>query len=149
MSHTAERSIDIDVPVEKFYELITDFERYPEFLSDVLDARILSREEESYRVEFTVRVIRKVEYTLVLTGVPSERLTWTLGKPGLFKSNEGGWWLESLGDTKTRATYRLAVSVSAFVPKAITKRLVSFTLPEMLQQWKGQAERLYSSTSDQ
>ncbi len=143
MSQSAEQSIDIDVPAESFYELITDFAAYPDFIDSVLSTRILRTDGDDWDVEFTVRVIRKIDYVLHLVGAPYEKLSWTLIKPGLFTANEGGWRLESLSDTSVRAHYRLAVAVSRFVPSGITQRLVQFTLPEMLGQWKAHAEKVY------
>lgn len=143
MSKQVEQSVDVDVPAESFYELITDFAAYPEFLSSCVSTRVLKQEGEVYDVEFTVRVIRQIDYVLRLSGKPYESLSWTLIKPGLFTANDGGWRLEALTDTTTRATYRLAVEVSRFVPQAITAKLVESTLPEMLEQWKAHAEARY------
>lgn len=145
MAHSGEKSVEIDVPAEDFYRIITDFEAYPRFLRSVLSSNMLQREGEVYDVEFTVRVIKKIDYTLRLEGKPYESVTWHLSKPGLFKTNDGGWRLEWLSDTKIRAYYRLSVSMAAFVPKAITNRLVAYTLPEMLQQFKEHAEAQYQS----
>lgn len=142
--HSAERSIEIDVPAEAFYELITDFESYPDFLSDVHEAEILNREDEIYDVRFTVRVIRRFDYVLRLVGAPYEKLEWTLLKPGFFTFNEGSWRIESLTETRIRAQYQLDVRVGAFVPKAITDRLAAAVLPDMLGEWKTRAEALYA-----
>jgi coenzyme Q-binding protein COQ10 len=145
VAHSAERTVDIDVPAELFYELITDFDSYPDFLSDVLATEVTKRDNGIFHVRFTVRVLKKFDYVLRLEGKPYESLRWHLLEPGLFQSNDGGWHIESLTETSIRVTYDLAVTVSRFVPHAITQRLVEVTLPEMLEQWKVRAEARYAA----
>ena len=134
-------SVEIDVPVEDFYAVITDFESYPSFLNDVDSARLLSRRGEVYDVEFTVHIIRRLDYVLRLVGEPNSNLTWSFLSGQMFKKNDGSWTLEDLGG-RTRATYTVDVELNRFVPKAIGARLVQFRLPSMLQEWKQRAESL-------
>ena len=134
------RTILIDVPVERFYALIVDFDRYPEFLNDVDKTAIVHSTDNQWDVKFTVQVIRRVEYILRLTGVENQSLKWELASGQLFKTNTGAWVLEE-EDGKTRATYTI-------VPKAIINRLVEFTFPTMLKQWKERAESLYRTENN-
>lgn len=141
------RTILIDVPVDRFYALIIDFDRYPEFLNDVDSTTIVHATENQWDVKFTVHVIRRVEYTLRLKGVENKSLEWSLASGQLFKTNNGGWQLED-ENGKTRATYTIDLSVNRFVPKAIINRLVEFTFPTMLKQWKERAESLYRAENN-
>ena len=136
-----EQTVEIAVPREDFYRLITDFDSYPTFLSDVLAVNIQRQEESVYDVEFTVRVIRKLQYVLRLVGTPHEGLTWSFLGGRLFKRNDGGWKLTDC-DIGTRAVYTIDIEVKAFVPKAIINQLVGITLPSMLDQWKQRAESI-------
>ena len=95
-----QKTIDIDVPVEHFYALITNFERYSSFLSDVKDARIVRHEGNVWDVEFTIQLIRRMNYILRLEGTPNQGLTWSFLSGQAFKKNDGGWSLEDL-DGKT------------------------------------------------
>jgi len=143
--HSARRSIVIDVPAELFYGLLTDFESYPAFLSDVVEAEVLSRDGEAWVVRFTVRVIREIQYELRLTGTPYEKVDWALTEQGFFLTNTGGWRIEWLTDTSIRATVFMDIEVGAFVPKAITNRLAAADLPAMLSEWKRRAEAVYQT----
>ncbi len=136
------KTIDIDAPREAFYDLVVDFARYPEFLSDVKRIQVLRQTGEVFEVRFTIQVIKEFDYVLTLTGKRPESLTWTLKESGLFKKNDGGWKLEALSPERTRATYTIDVGLSLFVPSAITNRLVQFTLPSMLEQWAKRAMSL-------
>ena len=138
----AQQSIDINVPVDKFYGLITDFENYSSFLNDVKAARVLTREDEVWNVEFTIHLIRRLNYVLRLEGTPNKALNWSFVSGQMFKTNNGGWILEDRGDT-THATYTVDVELTRFVPKAISSRITQISLPTMLNQWKKHAETLY------
>ena len=51
----AAHSIEVDLPVEAFYGLVTDFEAYPAFLSDVKSARVLARKGHTWEAAFVAR----------------------------------------------------------------------------------------------
>jgi uncharacterized membrane protein len=93
-------------------------------------------------VEFTLNVIKRITYTLRLTESPGgDGLRWELVE-GMFKSNSGGWALESLPDGRTGAVYDVEVAVGIFVPGSIVNRLVGKTLPATLKAFKRRAESL-------
>ena len=142
---SAVQTMEIAVPRASMYALITDFNNYASFLDDIKAAKIVRREGETYDVAFTAKVIRDIDYTLRLVGKPPESLTWHLIAGTLFKTSDGSWKLEALGPELTRATYSIDVKVSAFVPSAISNRLIQFTLPTMLAQWKKHAEALHKA----
>jgi coenzyme Q-binding protein COQ10 len=138
----AQQSIDVNVSPEAFFEVITDFDEYPRFLSEVSDCRLVKQDGNTYEVDYTIHVIKRIEYKLIFKTEPHSRITWALDSPGkLMKENSGGWTLESLDNgERTRATYRLNVVPGIFVPKVVTQKLVTLTLPSLLQQFKKEAE---------
>ena len=71
------------------------------------------------------------------------RLSWSTLGGRLFRENSGSWELEAIGATHTRATYTINLEVNAFLPGPITKRLLEYTLPAMLTEWKDHAEKSY------
>ena len=139
----ATRNVIINVTPEQFYSVVADFESYPSFCNDVDAIAVLSRDGDRSRVRFTIKVVKSIEYTLDLVGVPNESLKWTLHQSKWFKHNSGGWDIKDLGDGRIEATYGVEVGLGVFVPKAITKRLVELTFPAMLNQFKKRAEQLF------
>ena len=136
------QTIEIDVPRGAFFDVIRDYERYPEFLDDMESVRVVRREGRVSDVEFTLNVIKRVTYTLRLTeNEGADGLRWELVE-GMFKSNSGGWALTELPDGRTHASYDVDVSVGIFVPGAIVSRLVGKTLPATLKAFKRRAESL-------
>ena len=103
MAH-ATATVEADCSPETFLSVVTDFERYPEFVEDVVDARISGRGEGYWEVDFGLHIVRRLEYTLRLEMVSPERLEWSLVE-GIFRVNNGSWSLEALeGGTRCRAT---------------------------------------------
>ena len=139
----ASESIIIDLPKEKFFEVITDYMSYPEIVPEVTSMKILEENGNVSIVENHVNMIKDVTYVLKLTKHPYERLEWTLVK-GFFKKNDGEWILEDLDDgKKCKATYNVEVDIGMFVPKKIVQNLTQRGLPNMLNQFKRYAEAKY------
>ena len=139
----ATRSVIINVTPEEFYSVVADFDSYPEFCNDVDAIKVVSRNGDSARVLFTIKVVKSIQYTLDLVGKPNTELKWTLHSSKWFKHNNGGWDIKDLGDGRIEATYGVDVGLGVFVPRAITKRIVELTFPAMLNQFKKRAEQLF------
>ena len=139
----AQESIIIDLPKEKFFEVITDYMSYPEIVPEVMSMKILEEDGNTSIVENNVNMIKKVSYVLKLTKTPYTKLEWTLVK-GFFKKNEGRWDLEDVdGGKKCKATYTVTVEIGMLVPKKIVRDLTQMGLPKMLKQFKDYAEAKY------
>ena len=139
----ATRSVIINVTPEEFYSVVADFESYPQFCNDVDAIEVLSRQGDTARVLFTIKVVKSIQYTLNLVGKPHTELKWSLHSSKWFKHNNGGWDIKDLGDGRIEATYGVDVGLGVFVPRAITKRIVELTFPAMLNQFKKRAEQLF------
>lgn len=136
----ARRSIEIDATPEQVFAVITDYEAYPEILDEMESAHVVSRTENTVEADFTINLIKRVSYTLLLTETPPFHLEWRTVK-GPFKSNTGSWTLERKPDGFTRAHYEVEVTVGVFVPKTISNRIVGRTLPALLDAFKRRAEQ--------
>ena len=136
-----EKSIDVDVPIARMFEVVTDYERYPEFLPDVRRAELKRRDGNIAEVTFEIEVIKRIRYTLRMEETEPTALNWTLVKGDFMKLNNGRWTLEALGEQQTRATYAIELKLGAMVPSSITTKLAARNLPDTLERFKRQAER--------
>lgn len=138
-----EQNIIIDAPPEKVFEVVTDYESYPDFLDMVVDAEILDKPEDNVVIcRFEVRIIKTFSYTLRLVHYPYEKTEWTYVE-GAFKDNRGGWEFIPLDDgTKTKAIYKVAIDFGFAVPKMIANMLVNSSLPSMLKAFKKRIESM-------
>ncbi len=134
-------SIEINAPPEEVYRVIIDFESYTEFLPEVERICVHTLSETQWRVDYQVRVIKKIQYTLASSGTPGKELTWELiSGGGPMKSNKGAWTLEPLEGGRTKAIYSLEVTFGRLVPKSLQNTLAAASLPSMLGRFKKRIE---------
>ena len=136
----ATRSIVIDAPVEKVFRVVSDYDRYAEFLPEVKRVSTSERSGNEVKVHYEVEVIKTIKYTLKMREEPPHRVTWSFVTGEVMKDNHGEWVLEPSGDAKTKATYTIEMALGPLVPKAIVKALVEGSLPKMLEAFKRRAE---------
>jgi coenzyme Q-binding protein COQ10 len=134
-------SILIDAPAKVVYDVISDFESYPEFLPDVKKVEV-DKKGKRLTATFEVSVIKKIRYTLEFATVPSKKISWTFVKGDVFKDNRGGWEFEEVKKGQTKATYQIEVDFGLLVPSLITNKLVGHNLPQMMKRFKERAESL-------
>lgn len=136
----AERVEDFDLSAEKFFDVITDYESYPDFVDGVSSIKVLSKTESSARVEYSLNLIKKFTYVLKMEQKRPNRLTWSFESGDIFKSNVGSWEIESLSKNKIRVTYKIEVDIKGFVPGMIVDKLVSHNLPAMMKSYYDEAK---------
>lgn len=121
----AERTEIFDVPVEKFYQAIIDYNSYPDFVDGMKSVKV-----DGDKVTYTLNLIKEVTYTLKMNHVPNKEVSWSLVSGDMMKVNNGKWTLKDVGG-KTEATYSLEVELKGFLPGLgmIEKTLVSTNLP--------------------
>ncbi|NTX01900.1 MULTISPECIES: type II toxin-antitoxin system RatA family toxin [Myxococcus] len=136
----ASRTIVINAPIEKVFDVITQYERYPEFLSEVKETRTANRKDNTVDVHYKVDVMKTVRYSIRVVEERPRRMSWTFIEGEVMKDNKGSWVLEPEGEGKTRATYNVEMALGLLVPKAVVNALVDTSLPKMLEAFKRRAE---------
>jgi coenzyme Q-binding protein COQ10 len=137
----ASTSIVMDVPAKVIYEVVSDFESYPDFLPDVKKSTV-TKKGKGVQAEFEISVIKTIRYTLDFSLVPNKKVTWSFVKGDVFKDNSGEWTFEEVKKGQTKVTYSVDVDFGLFVPSLITKKLVGSNLPTMMKRFKERAESL-------
>ena len=106
---SGERSVEIDAPVERCYEIASDINHAPEWQGSLKDVEVLERDGEKrallVETESDAKV-KTVKATLRFSYEPPTAIRWVQEK-GDTKSLIGSWTFEDLGDGRTRATYAL------------------------------------------
>ncbi len=120
--------------VPEFFKIVSDYEKYPEFLNEVKAARVLKNDGEKKLVEYKVSVIKTFTYTLAMTERESNSISWEFVSGEVFKTSSGSWKLEDEAG-KTRATYTVEATFSMFVPGPIAKTLLTVNLPTMMSAY--------------
>ena len=141
----ARHSAFIQASPEEAMAVIVDFESYPQFLPEMQEARIVIQEGKTWEVEFVIKIIRRLKYTLSLEQAGPNTLSWTL-KSGSFKVNNGSWTLTE-ADDGVSVEYQIDLQIGHFVPGNIVRSLVDKTLPETVSRFKAEIERRYPHRS--
>ncbi len=128
--------------VPEFYKIITDYEKYPTFLQEVKDCKIVQLEGQRKLVEFHVSVIKTFSYRMWLTEVPDKEVTWEFASGDIFKTSNGYWKLSDEAG-RARASYFVEATFNMFVPGPIAKALVSVNLPNMMSSYHKRVNQLY------
>ncbi|MDO8462616.1 MAG: SRPBCC family protein [Deltaproteobacteria bacterium] len=132
-------SIEIKTSPKSVYEIITNFEKYPEFLPETKKVEI-KKVGRSPQVYFEIQVIKRIGYLLQFDLKPPFAISWKLLEGVIFKKNNGSWKLKEVKKGVTKATYTLDVEFGVPVPKMITSMLVGNSLPQLLKRFKERAE---------
>jgi ribosome-associated toxin RatA of RatAB toxin-antitoxin module len=108
---TGERSVEIESPIERCFEIAADVAKAPEWQDSLRDAEVLERdgdrraalvETESNAKVKTVKALLRFSYD------EPTSIRWEQER-GDVKSLNGWWEFEDLGGGRTRATYGLDV----------------------------------------
>jgi coenzyme Q-binding protein COQ10 len=136
----ATRSIIINAPPEKLFDIIANYDRYGEFLPEVKKIWTSDRQGNQVKVHYEVNVVKTIRYTLLVKEERPTRMSWSFVEGEVMKDNKGSWVLEPDGEGRTKATYTVEMALGPLVPKAIINGLVDQSLPKMLDAFKRRAE---------
>ena len=136
----AQRTVVFNAPIEKCFAVISDYERYPEFLPEVRKIRTSNRRGNEVDVQYEAEVVKVIKYTVHMKEEGPTKVSWTFIDGEFMKDNKGGWVLEKSVENQTKATYSIEVAVGALVPKTIVNALVDTQLPKLLENFKRRIE---------
>lgn len=124
------------VPIDFFWSIITDYERYPQIVDDVRKARIVERRAGETVATFTAKVfLKSFDYTIRLVEDKPRKLTWSLVESGSFTANDGGWELEAVGPNETKVHYWMSLQTKLWLPKSFVSAAANLALPSVLKRW--------------
>jgi ribosome-associated toxin RatA of RatAB toxin-antitoxin module len=61
---SATRTEVVDVDINKLYEVIIDYAKYPEFVDGVSAIKVMSQNETSAKVEYSLNIIKSFKYII-------------------------------------------------------------------------------------
>jgi coenzyme Q-binding protein COQ10 len=128
--------------VPEFFKVVSDYEKYPLFLQEVKDCKVLKTEGGRKLVEYKVSVIKSFTYQLWMTEQEPSLVSWTFAGGDVFKTSVGSWKLEDQAG-KCRAIYSVEATFSMFVPGPIAKTLLNVNLPSMMSAYHKRIKELY------
>jgi uncharacterized membrane protein len=146
----AEHSVEIEAPIGTCFGAITDYETFPSWQSAVVDTEVLDWDKEGRgkRVRLFVDArVRKVDYTLDYRYEEPARIEWDFVEGNGINDADGHYLFESIGDGRTRATYKLGLEVGIPLPGPVARRAHRTTLKASVEDLKREAERRAESSA--
>jgi len=134
-------SIAIKAPKEKVFEIVSDFARYPRFIPEVEDVKVLTKTKTRAKARFTVNLVKLISYTLDLRLSPPDKIAWTLVEGEFMDSNDGSWVFTALEKNLTDAAFSVQIGFPFWVPSSLAEGAIKSTMPKMMKHFKTEAEK--------
>lgn len=145
MTDSAKERITIVAPLERVFDVISDFARYPEWAPDIKATTVLARDDEGRATEVEYRAAAmgrsvSVHLRYDYAGAP-ERLSWQLIGSDTVKRYDGTYVLVPTDagaaddgpstELEYELTVELLVPLPGFVKRRAEHRIVKAAMPEL------------------
>ncbi len=140
----AENEKVYDVDAVKYFNAVSDLEKYPEFVDGMKKVKVEKSPAGEMIAHYKLSMMGKdMSYTLKINQDPAAgTLDWTLLKSEFFKVNNGAWKIEAQGPGKCKVHYSLEVEFTFSVPGFMLKPMIKGTLPTMMDSFYKRAKSL-------
>ncbi len=139
---SAKHTETFNCSVDEFYKIVSDYEKYPEFLQEVKQCKIIKTDGAKKLVEYKISVLKSFTYQLWMTEMAPQSIRWTFAGGDIFKTSIGSWTLSDEGG-KCVAVYEVEATFTLFVPGAIAKTLLNVNLPAMMSSYHKRIKEVY------
>ena len=138
----AERMIIRATP-EQCFEILTDFERYPEWAADIKAVRIDESDDDGRSTRVTFRAAafgRSTSYTLAYDYAKApQAFAWVQVDGDITRRLDGGYTFEPAGED-TEVEYHLTVDLTVPLPGFVKRRAEGRIMHTALKELKARAE---------
>jgi hypothetical protein len=139
MADEARESISIEATPERCYAVAIDFDRYPEWATDVKVVEILERDDEGRgsRVRYEISALGKtVGYVLAYDYADAPGgFTWKLEKADILSRLDGAYRFDADG-AGTEVGYVLTIDVTLPLPGFIKRAAAGMIVDNAMKQLK-------------
>lgn len=139
---SANTSASFNCTAEEFFALITDYEKYPEFLTEVKGVKILKNAGATKEMEYSVSLIKTFKYKLKVEEKAPTDVSFQFTSGDVFKTMKGSWKIKADG-TKCKVDYNVEATFGMLVPESVAKPLVAANLPMMIENIKKRIKIVY------
>jgi ribosome-associated toxin RatA of RatAB toxin-antitoxin module len=126
------------------FQVLTDFERYPEWAADIKAVTVDERDGEGRPVEVTFRAAafgRSTSYTLRYDySQAPERLSWHQVRGDVTRRLDGSYEIEADDDGSADITYHLVVDLKVPLPVFVKRRAEGRITYTALKELRARAE---------
>ncbi len=141
-----ETEITVKSNPEAVWEIISDMEKYPEFMDDLVDVKVLERGENTTKTHWVAKAKNMtVEWDEEDFYYPDEYRIYYKANQGVFSKFEGEWTIEKIDNETIRV--KLIVDFEVGVPMfrtllgPLATKLIKDNCVSMLNAIKERSER--------
>lgn len=128
--------------VEEFFNIVSDYEKYSEFLPEVKSVKITKNDSSGKEMEYHVSLIKTIKYKLKVKEVPNQSVNFEFISGDVFKTMKGSWKLADQGG-KCAVEYNVEATFGMLVPESMAKTLVAANLPLMMANFRKRVKEIY------
>ena len=126
MADTASLTISIAAPLERCWTIATDFEKYPEWATDVKSAVVRQKDAEgrATQVEFRTSALgRSTHYVLEYDySAAPHRLAWKMVSGDIMRAVDGAYMFAPDASGGVVLTYNLSIDLIVPLPGFVKRR---------------------------
>lgn len=147
MADQATQRATIAASPARLFEVVTDFEHYPDWARDLKDVEVLSRDDQLRPIEVRFRAAamgRSTSYVLRYDYSDAPRiLSWKLARGDIMRQLDGAYEFRPVDDDPDSAevVYNLAVELIVPLPTFVKRRAETKIMHNALRELKGHVER--------
>lgn len=145
MTDQATEEMEVGVPPARCWEILLDFERYPEWVGDLKHVEVLERDDSGRgtRVAFRAAAMgRSTSYTLAYDYSEQPRvMAWVLERGDLMRKLDGSYVFEPVDGDRTHVTYHLEADLIVPLPGFIKRRAEGRIMGAALRELRARAEQ--------
>lgn len=127
---------------EEFFKIVSDYESYPKFLTEVKSVKILKNSGNTKEMEYHVSLIKTFKYKLKVNEIPNKSVQFEFIGGDVFKTMKGSWAIKEQSG-KCAVEYNVEATFGLLVPDSVAKPLVSANLPMMMTNFKKRIKEIY------
>jgi ribosome-associated toxin RatA of RatAB toxin-antitoxin module len=144
MTDQATEEMEVGAPPDRCWEVLLDFERYPEWVGDLKQVEVLERDDtgRGTRVAFRAAAMgRSTSYTLAYDYTEEPRvLAWVLERGDLMRKLDGSYIFDPVDGDRTHVTYHLEAELIVPLPGFVKRRAEGRIMGAALRELKGRVE---------
>jgi hypothetical protein len=144
MSERTKSSIDIAAPPESVLRVITDFEAYPQWTTEVKEARVEERDDTGRATRVWYRMdagALRDEHSLAYEYPSDSEVRWTLVASNMMRALDGSYVVQA-SDAGSHVTYQLAVDVKLPMVGLLKRKVEKLIIDRALSGLKKRVEAI-------
>ncbi|MDQ1374482.1 MAG: hypothetical protein QOJ09_1820 [Actinomycetota bacterium] len=144
MNEQATEHMEVGAPPDRCWEVLLDFEHYPEWVGDLKQVEVLQRDEDGRGIVVAFRAAamgRSTSYTLSYDYSQEPRvLSWVLERGDLMRKLDGSYLFEPVDGERTQVTYHLEAELILPLPGFVKRRAEGRIMAAALRELKSKVE---------